>query len=140
MRGFISMNTCCGALALGLEQELDGAGVDVADVPGEGDGVAQIASRTPSSRFGAGRDLDDLLVAALHRAVALEEVDDVSPCGVGEDLHLDVPRPHDGLLEEHRGRRRTRRRPRASPRSSAGSGPRGISTRRMPRPPPPRRP
>ena len=49
-----------------------------------------------------GRDLDDLLVAALHRAVALEQVHGLAG-RVGEDLHLDVTGPHDGLLEEHRG-------------------------------------
>ena len=38
-----------------------------------------------------GRLLDELLVAALDRAVALAEVDDVA-VGVGEDLHLDVAR------------------------------------------------
>ena len=47
------------------------------------------------------RDLDDLLVPSLDRAVALEEVDHV-PRAVGEDLHLDVPRVDDGLLDEHR--------------------------------------
>ena len=35
--------------------------------------------------------LDQLLVAALQRAVALSEMDDVA-VGVGEDLDLDVPR------------------------------------------------
>ena len=48
---------------------------------------------------GRRRDLDDLLVAALHRAVALEEVDHVA-LAVGEDLHLDVARLDDGLLDE----------------------------------------
>ena len=46
-----------------------------------------------------GRDLDDLLVAALHRAVALVQVDYVA-AGVGEDLHLDVAGLDDGLLDE----------------------------------------
>ena len=55
----------------------------------------------PSSRFGRRRDLDDLLVAALHRAVALEEVDRLARA-VGEDLHLDVARAEHRLLEEHR--------------------------------------
>ena len=64
-----------------------------------GTASAHIRSRSSGSRFGAGRDLDDLLVAALHRAVALEEVDHVARA-VGEDLHLDVARVHDGLLDE----------------------------------------
>ena len=49
---------------------------------------------------GAGRLLEHLLVAALGRAVALEEVDDVA-VGVGEDLHLDVAAGLDVLLDQH---------------------------------------
>jgi hypothetical protein len=41
---------------------------------------------------GRGALLDDLLVAPLHRALALEEMDDVA-VRVGEHLDLDVPRP-----------------------------------------------
>ncbi len=48
-----------------------------------------------------GRDFDDLLVPALHAAVSLVEVNDVS-LGVGQDLHLDVTRVGYGLLQEHR--------------------------------------
>ena len=40
---------------------------------------------------GGGRLLDDLLVAALHRAVPPEQGDGV-PVLVGQDLHLQVPR------------------------------------------------
>ena len=97
---------------------------------------AQIRSRQPGSRFGAGRDLDHLLVAPLQRAVALVEVHDVAR-GVGEDLHLDVPRVDDGLLQEHRRRRRTRTAPRAWPPSMDSRSCPGSSTRRIPRPPPP---
>lgn len=88
-------------VALLVEQELDGAGVAVADLLREldrvgADPVAQLGVEV--RRRG---QLDDLLVTPLHRAVALVEVDDVAH-GVGEDLHLNVPRLHDGLLEEHR--------------------------------------
>ena len=88
-----------GARAGRLEQELHGAGVDVADRAGERDGVRgeRIADRGVEVRRGC--DLDDLLVPALHRAVALVEVDGLAR-GIREDLHLDVPRPDDGLLEE----------------------------------------
>ena len=55
--------------------------------------------RTPSSRFGAGATLDDLLMAALHGAVALVQVADAA-VGVGEDLHLDVASPADIALQE----------------------------------------
>ena len=41
-------------------------------------------------------------MAALHRAVALEEVDEVAVL-VAEELHLDVAGPGDVLLEEHVG-------------------------------------
>ena len=44
------------------------------------------------------RALDHLLVTALHRAVALVEMDDVAVL-VAEDLHLDMAGPLDHLLE-----------------------------------------
>ena len=47
-------------------------------------------------------DLDDLLVPALDRAVALEEVDHLA-LGVGQHLHLDVTGAQDGALDEHAG-------------------------------------
>ena len=46
------------------------------------------------------RLLDDLLVAALQRALALAEVDDRA-VRVGEHLHLDVPRALEVALDEH---------------------------------------
>src|SRR5690606_11037322 len=49
----------------------------------------------------AGRLLDELLVAALDRAVALAEVDDVA-VRVAEDLELDVARPLEVLLDVDR--------------------------------------
>ena len=45
-----------------------------------------------------GAFLDQLLVAALHRAVALPEVDHVAVL-VGQHLHLDVPRVLDVFLQ-----------------------------------------
>jgi hypothetical protein len=39
-----------------------------------------------------GRFLQQFLVAALERALALAQVDDV-PVGICQDLDLDVPRP-----------------------------------------------
>ena len=48
------------------------------------------------------RLLDELLMPALDRAVALAEVDDV-PVRVGEHLHLDVPRILEIALDEDRG-------------------------------------
>ncbi len=84
-----------------VEQELHRAGVDVADVAGERDGVgADAVADTRVQVLGRG-DLDHLLVAPLQGAVALVEVHD-SARGVGEDLHLDVPRVDHGALQEHR--------------------------------------
>ncbi len=87
-------------LAVLAEQELHGARVAVADLGREPHRVR--AHPLPDLRVQVGRrrDLHDLLVAPLHRAVALEEVDHVA-LGVGEDLHLDVPRVHHRLLDEH---------------------------------------
>ena len=89
-----------GAGTCGLEQELDGAGVLVPDRAGEGDGVRVQPGRHLGVEVRRWGDLDDLLVSTLHGAVALEEVNGLAR-GIRQDLHLDVPRPDDGLLEEH---------------------------------------
>ena len=83
------------------EEELDGAGVEVADRLGEAHGIGAHLRAGVGVEVGRRRDLDDLLVAALHRAVALEEVQHGAG-GVGEHLHLDVPRVDHGLLEVER--------------------------------------
>ena len=70
------------ALARGVEQELDGARVDVADRLREGDRIAVQRARIVGE-VRRRRDLDDLLVAALHRAVALEQVHRLAR-GVGD--------------------------------------------------------
>ena len=49
---------------------------------------------------GRGRFLDDLLVAALHRAVALEQVDAIA-LRVGEDLDLYMARLLQVALDQH---------------------------------------
>ncbi len=77
-------------------------GVAVADVPGELHGVGADPVAQLRVEVRRGGELDDLLVAALHGAVPLEEVDDLA-LPVGEDLHLDVAGLDDGLLQEHRG-------------------------------------
>ena len=79
-------------------EELDGAGVEVARLAGDGERVAgQLLApiRREARRRGA---LHDLLVAPLHRAVAFEEMDD-APVGVGQDLDLQVAGPADEPLE-----------------------------------------
>ncbi len=87
--------------AVVVEEELDGPGVLVADVGGQGD--RRLSDRAPYVRADRGRRclLEDLLVAPLGRAVALEEVHDVA-VGVGEHLHLDVPAVLDVLLDQDR--------------------------------------
>ena len=82
-----------------IEEEFDGARAVVIRFTREpdgglGDGVAHIGGE----RYG-GRDFDDLLMAALDRTIAFEEVDDVA-VPVAEDLHLDVARAADEAFEE----------------------------------------
>ena len=81
-----------------VHQELDGAGALVVRRPcdrqPERAELLALALREIRRR----RPLDDLLVAPLHRAVALPEMVD-RPVLVAEDLHLDVPGVQDHLLE-----------------------------------------
>ena len=80
--------------------ELDGAGAHVAHGLGGGHrGVAH--GLAPGGRHaGRGRFLQHFLVAALHRAVTLEQVDAVA-LGVGKDLDLDVARAGEVFLDQH---------------------------------------
>ena len=89
--------------AVGAQQELDRAGAAIADGAGGRDGGGTHAPAQVGRHGGRGRFLDHLLVAALHRAVALAEMDDVA-VGVGEDLDLDVARVDHGLLEDQLAR------------------------------------
>ena len=84
---------------LGIDQELDGAGILVLRRARELHGVGQDALAQAVVEIGRGRHLDDLLVAQLHRAVALEQVHDVA-LAVAQHLDLDVPRPRHDLLQE----------------------------------------
>ena len=80
--------------------ELDRAGADITDRARRGDrGLAHCAARR-SARSRCRRFLDHLLMAALDRAIALEQMDRVA-VRVGEDLHLDVARPGQVLLDQH---------------------------------------
>ena len=82
-----------------LVQELDGAGAR-----GSRAWPAPSVTRLPSVarvvlvEHGRGRLLDHLLMPALHRAVALAEMDAVAVV-IGQDLQLDVARPIEVLLE-----------------------------------------
>ena len=82
-----------------IDQKLEGAQAQVVDGGGHahGRGGDPIARRV--AQPGAGRQLDDLLVAALQAALALAQVRDAA-LAVADDLHLDVPRPRDQPLHE----------------------------------------
>ena len=82
-----------------VEQELDRARVGVADRLRQGDGAAGDRRALGVGDRGGGRLLEHLLVAALGRAVALEEVHHVAVV-VGEHLDLDVATVLDVLLDE----------------------------------------
>ena len=90
-------------LLVGVEYVLDGAGAAVMD------GLAERDSGRVKLRAGLRREvrcralLDDLLVAALGRAVTLAYRDDLA-LAVTEDLNLDVAGMLDELLDEHAAR------------------------------------
>ena len=85
--------------AVGVEQELDGPGALIPRLARKPH--CRFAHRVPNAGIEPRRrrDLDDLLVAALHGAVALKQVYDVAVV-VRQDLHFDVPGPLDEALEE----------------------------------------
>ena len=83
-----------------VDEELDRSGVDVADVIGEPLRVVGQCVAQGRIEAGGGGDLDHLLESPLHRAVTLEEVNDVA-LRVAEYLHLDVAHVGQGLFEEH---------------------------------------
>ena len=75
-------------------------------------------------------------MAALHRAVALEQVDAVA-VRVGEHLDLDVARLQHVLLDQHAVVAEARLRLALARGERGGEVARRWSTRRMPLPPPP---
>ncbi len=80
--------------------ELHGAGAVVADRLGQRDGLLAHGLARLGVEQRRGRLLDHLLVAALDRAFALAQVDDVAVL-VAQHLDLDVARVLDELLDEH---------------------------------------
>ena len=82
-----------------VDQELCGTSVAIADALRKLDRVAEDRLADLFGEVRRGRDLNDLLVAALHGAVALKEVDRV-PLGVREELDLNVARPLKEALDE----------------------------------------
>ena len=89
-------------LAIAIEQKLERACALVPDrAHGSHRGGAHALAQLGTDRRRR-RLLDQLLVAALHRTVALAQVNRMA-VAVGKDLDLDVPRFDDGPLEHHRG-------------------------------------
>src|SRR5438552_14427500 len=86
--------------AVGREQELAGAGREVLDPPCKRNRRSANLRAKPGIDRRRGRFLDDLLVAALQRALALEEVHGAAPA-IAQDLHLDVARAVQATLEIH---------------------------------------
>ncbi len=88
--------------AVGVEHVLDGTGRAPAHrLPQTHRRVEQRRARRRRQMRRRGL-LDHLLVAPLHRAVALAQRDDVA-AAVAEELHLDVARTLDVLLDVHAG-------------------------------------
>jgi hypothetical protein len=85
-------------IVVGVHQEFDGAGVAVVGRPRQPQG--RLAEFDPARLGQIGRrgTLHDLLVAALHRAVTLEEMDQLA-VGVTQDLDLHMPRPPHQLFQ-----------------------------------------
>jgi hypothetical protein len=95
--------------ALARAQELDRARADVADLARRARGHGPELGALGDRQQRAGRLLDQLLVVALHRAVALEEVHGVA-VAVAEHLHLDVASTLEVALEVERAAAEGRRR------------------------------
>ncbi len=87
------------ALAVGRDEKLRRACVDVPARAGDRDGAAAHAIERGGREQRRGAFLDDLLVAALHGAVARSDGVHVA-VGVGEHLHLDVARLGEQRLDE----------------------------------------
>ena len=116
-------------------QELDRSHADVADLRDQpdrrglqrGDEIAVQARRR--------RLFEDLLMPALHRAVAAAQGQDVA-VGVGCDLHLDVASaPHLRSMKRVGSPKAERASVAADAKAAASSD--ASATARMPRPPPP---
>ena len=85
-------------MAGAVDDEFDRSGVRIIGRFDQTDG--RVAHCLTGFRCQAGSRalLDELLVATLHGAIAFPKVDDVSVL-VGDDLHFDVPRMFDELLD-----------------------------------------
>ena len=133
-RVFISMKIELAGRA--LDDEFDGARADVADGARRGDRGFAHRVAALAGHAGRGRFLEHLLVAALDRALALEQVHVVA-VRIAEDLDLDVVRRLEVASRAGRDRRRrTRFASRCADASAAANSP-APATILMPLPPPP---
>jgi hypothetical protein len=121
-----------------VHEKFHGAEVVVAGVAGQGERGVDEAGALPAQGR-AGRQLDQLLVAALQRALPLPQVADVAG-PVAENLHLEMPGAVDellhvqpGIAEGGRAPPIRRRGTRLSPRRPGA--PRACPARRRRRPP-----
>src|SRR5208283_4677754 len=83
-----------------IDQELDGAGVLVTDLPADRKRRLADGGAYKCGDVGGRGDRDDLLVPPLERAIALVEVNQTA-VPIAKKLHLDVLGAADELLEEH---------------------------------------
>ena len=124
------------AVASLIHDELDRAGRIVADGAAELErGVVELL-RDLVGQVRRRRLLEHLLVVALDRAVALEQMHEVAGPVAGE-LHLEMARVEDEFLEQDRIVAERGSAPRPSRRPAPAANSFARSTRRMPRPPPP---
>ena len=86
--------------AAAVGDELDGAGAFVSRGLGGGDRGFAHRRAQGGAHAGRRRFLDDFLVAALQRAVALVQMNGVA-VPVGEDLHFDMARRGDIFFDQH---------------------------------------
>ena len=122
--------------SLPCEQELDGAGAVVADLLGEPHGRAAHLLAQVGGQRRARPLLDHLLVAALDRAVALAEVDDLAvACRRGSGSRRGAAPP--GTSRGRRSRRRRPPRPRVCAAIMLLTSEMSLWATRIPRPPPP---
>jgi hypothetical protein len=83
----------------GVDQELHGSGVRVANLLCEGNRIAEKHLAQLVVQQWSWGNLNDLLVSALDGAVTLKQVNNVSRT-VTEELNFDVARAQNGLLKE----------------------------------------
>ena len=83
---------------LGIHEEFDSAGTDVTGFAGQLQRIARQLLALRGVEIGCRRALHDFLVAALHRAVALEQMHLVA-MRVAQHLHLDMAGAFDQLFQ-----------------------------------------